>query len=177
MGIRWLRLWGPLGWTWQWPLGLWGHVGRLIGWSSLGVCSRSRWRVGLPWVRSLATWLSLWGLGVGGLLLAWVGSLAWLAIIWCLALGAIASWSLLSVRSHLWTIWHATHASRGTSLHSHWISLGTWRAITLARISRPLLWTCGRPLLRLLTVWTASSVWLTSHFSHWVHGTRWLGSN
>lgn len=73
---------------------------------------------------------------------------------------------------YLRTILHATHGSRGTSLHSHWVSLGTWWAITLARVTRPLLWTCGRPLLRLLTVWTACSIWLTSHFSHWVHGTR-----
>lgn len=75
---------------------------------------------------------------------------------------------------YLWTIRHATHASRGTSLHSHWISLRTWRAITLARVTGPLLWTCGRPLLRLLTIWTACSVWLTSHFCHWVYGTGWL---
>lgn len=73
---------------------------------------------------------------------------------------------------YLWTIRHATHASRSTSLHSHWVSLGTWWAITLARVTGSLLWTCRRPLLRLLTVWTACSIWLTSHFSHWVHGTR-----
>lgn len=90
-----------MGCAWQWPLGLWGHVGLLIGWASLGVCSSSWWRVGLSWVRSLATLLSLWRLGVGGLLLAWVRSLARLAIIWCLALRAITSWSLLSIRTHL----------------------------------------------------------------------------
>lgn len=177
MGIRWLGLWGPLGWAWQWPLGLRGHVGLLIGRSSLTVCSRSRWRVGLPRVRSLAARLSLRGLGVRGLLLAWVGSLARLPIIWCLALGAIASWSLLSIRSHLWTVRHATHASRGTSLHSHWIALRTWGAVTLTRVTWPLLWTCGRPLLRLLSVWIACSIWLTSHFSHRIHGTRWLVPN
>lgn len=149
-------------------------MGLLIGLSSLGVWSGSRRRVGLPWVRCLAARLSWWGLRIGALLLAWVRSLAGLAVIWCLPLRAVASWSLLSIRSHLWTIWHATHASRGTSLHPNWESLRTWRAITLARVARPLLWTCGRPLLRLLTVWTACSVWLTSHFSHWVHRTRWL---
>lgn len=176
MGIRWLRLWRPLGWTWQWTLGLWGHMWLLIGWSSLVVCSRGLWRMGLPWVRSWATRLSLLRLGIGGLLLARVRSLARLAIIRCLALGSIASWSLLTIRSHLWAIWHATHASWGTSLHSHWISLRTWRTITLARVTRPLLWTCRRSLLRLLTVWTACSVWLASHFPHWIHGTRRLVS-
>lgn len=75
---------------------------------------------------------------------------------------------------YLWTIRHPTHACRSTSLHSHWVSLGSRGAISLARVTRPLLRTCGRPLLRLLTVWTACSVWLTSHFPHWVHGTRWL---
>lgn len=177
MGIRRLRLWGPLGWAWQWPLGLWGHVGLLIGGSSLCVWGRSlRW-VRLPWVRCLATRLSCWGLRVGGLLLAWVRSLTRLSIIRCLALRAISSWSLLSIRSHLWTIRHATHASRSASLHSHWVSLGSRRAISLARVTGPLLRTCGRPLLRLLTVRTACSIWLTSHFYHWVHGTRWLVSN
>lgn len=82
MGIRWLGLWGPLGWAWQWPLRLWGHVGLLIWGSSLGVWGRSWWRVRLPCVRCLATLLSWWRLGVGGLLLAWMRTLARLAIIW-----------------------------------------------------------------------------------------------
>lgn len=147
MGIRWLRLWGSLGLDWHWPLGLRGHVGLLIGWSSLGVLGRIWQRMGLPWVRCLATLLSWWGLAVGGLLLARERSLAWLPVIRCLTLGAIASWSLLSIRSHLRTIWHATHAAGRSSWHSHWISLWTRRTITLTRITRTLLWTCRRALL------------------------------
>lgn len=95
----------------------------------------------------MAPRLSLRRLGVRGLLLAWVRTLARLAIIRSLALGAIASWPLLPIRTHLWTVRHAAHASRRAALHSYWISLGTWRAITLAWVTWPLLWTCGRTLL------------------------------
>lgn len=48
---------------------------------------------------------------------------------------------------YLWTVRHSTHVSRGTSRHSYWVSLGSWRAITLARVARPRLRTCRRSLL------------------------------
>lgn len=54
---------------------------------------------------------------------------------------------ILDKIKYLWTIRHSTHASRGTSLHSYWVSLGPWRAITLAWVPWSRLRTCRRPLL------------------------------
>lgn len=174
LGIWWLRL--PLGGPRQRPLALGGHVGLLIGRRSLAVGSgRGRW-VGLPRVRRLPTLLSRGGLGVGRLLLARVRGLARLAIVLGLGLRPITSWSLLAIGSHLWSIRHAPHSCRSTSLHPHWVSLGTRGAVRLAGITWSLLGPGGRTLLRLLGVRTSCSVRLASHLRHRVHGTRRLVS-
>lgn len=75
-------------------------------------------------------------------------------------------------RRYLWAVRQASHSSRCASLHPHWISLGSRRAVTLTRVPRSLLWTGGGTLLRLLTVRAAGAVRLPSHFHHWIHGTR-----
>lgn len=128
------------------PLGLRRHVGLLIGWPTLGMRAGSLGRVGLPCVGCGPTLLPWWGLGVGCLLLSRMGSLALCAVVWTLALGAITSWSLLSVGRHLLPIWHASHSP--AALHSHWISVGARGSVALARVTGPLLCPWRRALLR-----------------------------
>lgn len=176
MRVRWLRLRGALGWAWQWPLGLRGHVGLLIGWPPLGMWARGLGRVRLLPRVCLSTLLSRWRLGVGCLLLARVRSLTLGAVVWSLALGSITSWSLLSIGSHLLSILHACHSPRSAALHSHWVSVGAWRSIALTRVPWSLLTPRRGPLLGLLGVRACPSISLAPHLPHWIHGTWRLAS-
>lgn len=54
---------------------------------------------------------------------------------------------VLDEMKYLWTIRHSTHVSWATSRHSYWVSLGSWRPITLAWVPWARLRTCRRSLL------------------------------
>lgn len=88
-----------------------------------------------------------------------------LTIVASLAL-AISSWALLSI-THLLSVLHASHSTRGASLHGHWVSLWSWGAIALTREGRPLLSPWWWPLL--LRIRVSCSIMLASDLPHLVH--------